>query len=208
MTPSVTRLDSPGATEPDPEEHARAATYSWLAALLRCAPDEAVLDELRAVSERDSAPATGLPGAWAMLRLAAEDADVAKVDTEFHELFIGLGRGELVPFGSWYLTGFLLERPLSRLRRDLQVLGFERRGDVHEPEDHVSALFEVMAMLVSDPNAPFDLQQKFFSDHIENWVGRFFADLEAARAATFYRAVGRLASEFVKVEKDGLAMLV
>jgi len=46
---------------------------------------------------------------------AALDADVARIEREYFDLFIGLGRGELLPYASYYLTGFLNERPLSRL---------------------------------------------------------------------------------------------
>jgi TorA maturation chaperone TorD len=167
-----------------------------------------MLARIRALSTDDAAPAAGLSGAWSYLRLASEHAVASDVDDEFHQLFIGLGRGELVPFGSWYLTGFLMERPLGRLRDDLSALGFERQEGVREPEDHIAALFEVMALLIRDPRVTLGSEQKFFSDHIEPWAGRFFADLEAAGEARYYRAVGRLGSAFFGVEKESLAMLV
>lgn len=208
MASSVTEAEPIHSKELEPEDRARSATYAWLASLLRKAPDETVLERLRALAEDDSAPAAGLPGAWVSLKLAADHGDADSINDEFHQLFIGLGRGQLVPFASWYLTGFLMERPLGRLRDDLRALGFERQDGVREPEDHVAALLEVMAMLVQDPETPLEAQRKFFSDHISTWIGRFFSDLEAAREASFYRAVGRLGSEFCNVETKGLAMLV
>jgi len=208
MASSVTEAKPIYIKELEPEDRARSATYAWLASLLRKAPDESVLERLRALSEHDSAPAAGLPGAWVSLKLAADHGDADSINDEFHQLFIGLGRGQLVPFASWYLTGFLMEQPLGRLRDDLRALGFERQDGVREPEDHVAALLEVMAMLVQDPETPLEAQRKFFSDHISTWIGRFFSDLEAAKEASFYRAVGRLGSEFCNVETKGLAMLV
>ncbi|MEZ5449041.1 MAG: molecular chaperone TorD family protein [Thiolinea sp.] len=100
--------------------------------------------------------------AMAGLGLAAQHADPADVDDEFHDLFIGLGRGEVVPYGSWYLTGFLMEKPLGQLRQELRVLGFEREPNVYEPEDHAAALCEVMALLIEDQGA-IELQAGFFN---------------------------------------------
>jgi TorA maturation chaperone TorD len=124
-------------------------------------------------------------------------------------LFIGLGRGELVPYGSWYVTGFLMERPLAELRVDLKRLGMERQEDVHEPEDHVAALCETMSLLVlSGDEAPFDEQREFFSKHLAPWIGRFFGDLAAAPSAHFYRSVGLLGERFMEVERTYFSMLV
>jgi TorA maturation chaperone TorD len=116
-------------------------------------------------------------------------------------LFIGLGRGEVVPYGSWYATGFLMERPLAELRDDLREIGVERQPGVHEPEDHAGALCDTMALLISgDPPAPLEAQQRFYARHLEPWLPRFFADLQRAASARFYRAVGRLGGHFVAVE--------
>ena len=47
-----------------------------------------------------------------------------------NRLFIGVGRGELLPFASVYMTGFLNEKPLATLRNDMVTLGVERSPDV------------------------------------------------------------------------------
>jgi TorA maturation chaperone TorD len=113
-----------------------------------------------------------------------------------------------VPYGSWYLTGFLMEKPLGDLRRDLAELGYERQENVHEPEDHVAALCEVMALLISDDGLPFGSQRRFFETHVSSWIETFFNDLEQAKAADFYRAVGRLGGAFIRLEKQYLSMPV
>jgi TorA maturation chaperone TorD len=111
----------------------------------------------------------------------------------------------LVPFGSWYQTGFLMERPLGELRDDLRVLGFERAEGVSEPEDHVAALCEVMAQLIT-AGEPLVNQTRFFATHMEPWLGRFFADLQAAKGAVFYGAVGRFGAAFVDFERRYLSL--
>ena len=188
------------------EQQYRAGAYGLLAALLRSPPEQALLDhvaELAAIEQTNDE----LSLAISMLGLAAKDSSPETIDAEFHALFIGLGRGELVPFGSWYLTGFLMEKPLAVLRDDLAMLGFERLSDTHEPEDHVAALSEVMAMLISD-GQDLSSQADFFDAHIAPWVERFFSDLSTAKTAVFYRAVGRFGIAFVEFERNYLSMNV
>ena len=89
-----------------------------------------------------------------------------QLEDEYHSLFIGIGRGEVVPYGSWYLTGFLMEQPLSDLRDDLIALGFEKSADMREPEDHISAIFEVFSVMISTPFSHTE-QQHFFETHMK-----------------------------------------
>ena len=146
--------------------------------------------------------ATPLGVAHAALAQAASDADVRTVEREYFDLFIGLGRGELLPYGSYYLTGFLHERPLARLRADLAPLGIERVEGNCEPEDHAATLCEIMSGLVERPVAGAEpgTDQQIFEKHLAPWIGRFFADLERAEAASFYRCVGTLGRVFVDIE--------
>jgi len=132
---------------------------------------------------------------------------VERVEREFFDLFIGLGRGELLPYGSFYLSGFLYERPLARLREDLNTLGIERTEKQMEPEDHAGILCEIMAALVSRQfEAPLGSDQKIFEKHMAPWIGRFFADLERAEAARFYRHVGTLGRLFIDIETEAFAL--
>jgi TorA maturation chaperone TorD len=114
-----------------------------------------------------------------------------------------------VPFASFYLTGFLHEKPLAKLRGAMAELGIAARDDVFEPEDHIAALAEMMAGLITGAfGAPADLptQQRFFEDHIAGWAGRFFEDLEKAPSADFYKPVGALGRALVGIETQAYAM--
>jgi TorA maturation chaperone TorD len=129
------------------------------------------------------------------------------VDDEFHDLFIGLGRGELMPYASWYLTGFLMERNLGLLRDDLARLGIERDPSVVEPEDHMAALCEVMLLLIRE-GRDFEEQARFFDRHLARWCGAFFADLSGAKSAIFYRNLGRFGTAFFQLEQRYFSMQV
>lgn len=188
------------------EQQYRAGAYGLLAGLLRSPPDQAVLERISGFTSVEPS-ARELELAMSMLGLASSSCSPVTIEDEFHDLFIGLGRGELVPYGSWYLTGFLMEKPLDRLRDDLRELGFQRDPGVHEPEDHAAALCEVMLMLISDGAEPV-LQSHFFNTHMADWLERFFIDLSEAKAAVFYRAVGRFGIAFTEFEKRYQAMQV
>jgi len=187
----------------DEVDAARAQEYALLSALLARAPDKALLQRL--ASLRGDASPLGL--AHAALAEAASHADPAGVEREYFDLFIGLGRGELLPYGSYYLTGFLHERPLARLRESLARLGIERAAGQAEPEDHAAILCEVMAGLASGRlPAPAGADRELFEQHLSPWIGRFFADLEQAQAAEFYRRVGVLGRVFVEIETEAFAL--
>ena len=141
------------------------------------------------------------------LAAAAAAADDRAVSKEFFNLFIGLGRGELLPYASYYLTGFLHERPLARIREDLDLLGIERAGTSREPEDHAAILLEVMAGLArGDFDAEFAEQARFFERHLKPWAARMFADLEMSPSARFYRAVGRTGRIFMELESEAFTL--
>lgn len=181
------------------DDRLRAQHYSLLSVLLGRAPTRDVLDLVADV--RGDASPLGL--AYIALADAAAVADPDAVQHEYFRLFIGIGRGELVPYGSFYLTGFLQERPLARLRGDLAALGIERSPDLHEPEDHIAVVCEVMAALAdgrlgTEPGA----DRPFFDRHLKPWAARFFADLEVADNAPFYRHVGAVGRTFMDIETE------
>jgi len=190
-------------------DEARADVYALLGALLARSPDAAFLKQLRQIPVAASTEDNTLTAAWATLKIAAARAEPEALNEEYHDLFIGLGRGELVPYGSWYVTGFLMEKPLAELRIDLQRFGFERQASVHEPEDHAGALCETMSLLVlSREDVSVAQQRAFFERHVAPWMGRFFGDLASAKAACFYRAVGLLGERFMDIERENFAMWV
>jgi TorA maturation chaperone TorD len=136
---------------------------------------------------------------------AATSAD--RASREFFDLFIGIGGGEMMPYGSYYLTGFLHERPLARLREDLGPLGIERADGNPEPEDHAAVLCEIMAGIVGGQfPAPAGSDKALFDAHLAPWIGRFFADLERAAAADLYRRVGALGSLFIAIESEAFTL--
>jgi TorA maturation chaperone TorD len=131
--------------ETDEVAAARAREYALLAAMLARAPDSRLLQKLATLR----GDATPLGIAHAALAQAASETTIERIEREYFDLFIGLGRGELLPYGSYYLTGFLHERPLARLRADLAPLGIERAEGNVEPEDHAATLCEIMAGIVA-----------------------------------------------------------
>jgi len=188
---------------PDDVAAARAQEYALLATLLGRAPDAKLLESLTGLR----GDATPLGVAHAALAQAASETTVERVEREYFNLFIGLGRGELMPYASYYLTGFLHERPLARLRADLGPLGIERTEGNCEPEDHAATLCEIMAGLVSGRlPAPEGTDQQIFEKHLSPWIGRFFADLERAEAADLYRRIGTLGRVFIEVETEAFSL--
>jgi TorA maturation chaperone TorD len=187
----------------DEVDAARAQEYTLLSVLLTRAPDQALLDRLATL--RGDASPLGL--AHAGLAEAASGADAARVEREYFDLFIGLGRGELLPYASYYLTGFLHERPLARLRECLGRLAIERAAGQAEPEDHAAILCEIMAGLAGKRfAAPDGAEHELFEQHLAPWIGRFFADLEQAEAADFYRRIGTLGRVFIDIETEAFAL--
>jgi TorA maturation chaperone TorD len=187
----------------DDVDLARAQEYALLSLLLARAPDAALVQRLAQL--RGDATPLGL--AHAALSEAASRTDVARIEREYFDLFIGLGRGELLPYGSYYLTGFLHERPLARLRANLASLGIERSQGIPEPEDHAAILLEIMSGLVSGRFAvPAGSDRDFFAQHVAPWIGQFFGDLQGAEGADFYRRVGALGRLFVDIEKEAFAL--
>ncbi|WP_029007821.1 TorD/DmsD family molecular chaperone [Azospirillum halopraeferens] len=187
------------------EDLLRARTYALLARLLAQPPGHDLLSALAAM-DGDGSP---LGEAFRGLADAARSASPEAVVEEHMVLFIGVGGSELTPYASYYLTGFLNEKPLADLRGDMARLGIARADDVRDPEDHIAALCEMMSGLIFgafDAPATLDGQRAFYDRHIAPWASRFFADLETSPSAAFYRAVGTLGRRFLEVEGQAFAM--
>jgi TorA maturation chaperone TorD len=190
------------AADIDEIDAARGREYALLSALLARAPDQSLLKRLADLS----GDATPLGVAHAVLAQAARQTSAERVEREYFHLFIGLGRGELLPYGSYYLSGFLHERPLARLRAHLARLGIERAQGQAEPEDHAAILCEVMAGLANGTLPAAGADREVFEQHLAPWIGRFFADLERAEAADFYRTVGALGRTWIEIETAAFAL--
>ncbi|NMG14020.1 molecular chaperone [Aromatoleum bremense] len=207
------------------EDAARAEHYALLARLFFAAPDAPLLAALVAAGDvfgvGDSpsplahsplAHSPFVPSpfgvAWAELADAARRTDARSVHDEYEALFHGIGRPEVMLYGSFYLAGFLMEEPLADLRDDLAGLGLARRGGVTETEDHVAALAEVMRHLVVSgaDAAGLARQRAFFTRHLQPWYARLADAVAAAPQASFYARVGALARAFFDVESEAFAM--
>jgi len=189
-------------------EELRAQQWRLVSALLVKAPDQDTLDAVAGLTGDD----TALGQAYTALAQAASEASSEEVAQEFFELFVGVGRGELLPYASFYLTGFLNERPLADLRRDLQIMGVERAKGRFEPEDHIASVAEVMAGLAL---GDFDAgvlgcgaagEAGFFARHLQPWGAQFFDDLAVAPSARFYRSVAEIGRIFMDIEIRAFAL--
>lgn len=187
------------------EDQLRAGWYGLLAQLLGREPGDAALAMVRGLSGDESELGQGIKA----LAAAARGTSAEAAKQEYFDLFIGLGQGELLPYASYYLTGFLNEKPLARLRGDMARLHIARAEEVSEPEDHIAALCEMMAGLIAgnfgEP-VSLDEQRRFFDTHIGCWAPRFFEDLQAAQSAVLYMPVGAIGRLFMQIESQAFEM--
>lgn len=191
--------------QPSGEDRLRADLYNYLGLVMSRPMDRMTLDQTAALTG-DASP---LGRAIDELARLARDAEPVAVRREFNALFIGLGRGELLPYASFYLTGFLNEKPLGALRRDFGALGLARAEGVFEPEDGIASLMEVMgALIVGRFGTPLALsrQRDFWGRHVAPWAGHFFDDLSKAKSAGIYAAVGRVGREFMSIEREAFRL--
>ena len=189
--------------EPDDVDVARAQEYSLLSALLLNSPDRQLLDRLAGLAGDNSE----LGRAHAALAAVASRADRDSVEREFFTLFVGVGRGEIMPYASYYMTGFVQGRPLADLRATLQRLGIERAEGQVEPEDHAAILMDVMASVIRGTiPAPAGTDREIFDAHLAPWIARFFSDLERSKAAKFYVGVGTVGRVFMEIERHAFLL--
>lgn len=201
-------MTAPAVAVPADEDLLRAQLYGLLGRLLAAPPDAELLTALQVLGG-DGGDNSEVGRAYHALGAMARATTATAARAEFQALFIGIGQGDLTPFASYYLTGFLHEKPLAALRGDMAALGIARADDVTEPEDHVAALMDMMSGLITGAfGAPVDLatQHAFFRTHIAPWTPRFFEDLQAAASARFYMPVGTLGGLFMDIEQQAFEM--
>ncbi|WP_427915130.1 TorD/DmsD family molecular chaperone [Ramlibacter sp. MMS24-I3-19] len=192
------------------EETARAEIYGLLAQLFYAPPPPELLDALRvAVTE---APAAGayLEEPWRVLVGTAREMQAAEIRSEYNALFGGVGKPDVYLFGSHYLSGFLNEQPLARLRGDLRELGLTRDEAMPETEDHIAYLSEVMRYLIAGDDvavANLARQREFFAVHLQPWVSAMCEAIVAHPRARFYAALARFTQAFMSVEQQGFDLL-
>ncbi|WP_411892298.1 molecular chaperone [Yoonia sp. SDW83-1] len=187
------------------EDRLRADLYNYLGLILSAPPDQMLLDQTAGLSGDDTPLGQAITGLARVAKVTKPKAVVS----EFNALFIGLGRGELLPYASYYMTGFLNEKPLAKLRGDMAAMGMTRASNVFEPEDNIASLMEMMAgMIVGRFGEPATLQRQrdFFNTHIGTWAGHFFNDLQAAKTSVLYASVGAVGAAFMDIEREAYRM--
>ena len=196
---------SPACVELTPEDESRAAVYALLARFLSHAPAADDLAEIGKLTGSDSA----FGQAIARLAAAARETNAQACEDAYHDIFIGVARGRLLPYGSYYLTGFLNEKPLARLRNSMAELGIEADPEVKDPEDHIASVLDMMSGLirgafVAPPS--LETQAAFYRDHVQPWAPHFFRDLEKIEEHKLYAALGSVGRIFLELEEAALAM--
>ena len=195
-------IDSTSVSE---EDALRADMYDFLASLLRKEPSDDLIAKVAQLSGDD----TPIGRASAVLAHLANTMDNGLIRNEYVEMFIGVGRGEILPFASYYLTGFLNDKPLANLRAEMLEIGIVRVDGVKEPEDHIASLFDMMSGLIRGQfGKTFSIaeQAKFFNKHIEPWAGLLMRDIEAAKTVVFYAPVGTIGKAFLEIESAAFSM--
>jgi TorA maturation chaperone TorD len=184
-----------------PEDQVRADLYALLGNLLLKVPSRTTLEQLAALRGEDGVVGSSIN----TLAQVAASMDAGSVEREYNVLFIGMGRGEVLPYASYYLTGFLHEKPLADLRGSMRELGIQRKEGVVEPEDHLGALWEMMAGMITGTFGQvmsIQVQKEFFNAHIAPWATHCFSDLEKAESAVLYAPVGSLGRLLMGIEQE------
>ena len=185
------------------EDRQRADLYNYLGVMLVGPPDQMLLDQTAALTGDDTPLGKAIQGLARVAKVSKPKA----VQTEYNALFIGLGRGELLPYASYYLTGFLNEKPLANLRAKMANFGMTRADDVFEPEDNIASLMEMMAGMIVGRfgrTASIAEQHEFFTAH--TWSSHYFNDLQAAKSSVLYASVGAVGAAFMDIEREAFRM--
>ena len=184
-----------------PEDQVRAELYSLIGNLLLAVPSQITLDQLSHLQGEDGDVGSVVNA----LAQVAKSMNPAAVEREFNILFIGMGRGEVLPYASYYLTGFLHEKPLADLRNSMRKRGIQRKDGIPEPEDHLGSLCEMMAGMITGGFGqvmPLQAQKEFFNAHLAPWAAHCFSDLEKAESAVLYAPVGSLGRLLMEIEQE------
>jgi TorA maturation chaperone TorD len=206
FTTSALRL----AGADDSDELARAELYGLLARLWLAPPDAPLLQQFQVAVTQAPEQGAHLEAPWQALVAALRATSAPAAAGEHEALFHGVGRPEVFLYGSYYLTGFLNEKPLAALRDDLQRLGLTRDATRGETEDHVAYLFEVMRYLIAGDDVAvcnLEQQRRFFRAHLQTWIDKLCDAVDTQPRAATWRAVAGLTRAFMQVETQGFDLL-
>ena len=214
--PQTVRFEHPRHVEP--EDQVRADFYALLASLFYRAPDEGLLRTMKHADtltggsniEPIGEAAGELAKAWQMLAAASGVVNHDAVIEEYEAVFVGVGRPPVMLFGSFYLSGFMNEKPLAELRGDLIALGFARDENVTEPEDHLAALCDVMRALIlgdiAEAPASIERQRVFFVKHMKPWLAQCCSAITQNEKSNYYKRVAAFAQAFFEIEIQAFEM--
>lgn len=213
-------MSPPPTSEPAPtlqfaapdagEELARAELYGLLAQLWLAPPDEALLQQFKVAVTQAPEAGGHLEAPWGALVAAMRATTASAAADEFDALFGGVGKPEVFLYGSYYISGFLNEKPLALLRDELARLGLTRDDARGETEDHVAYLFEVMRYLIAGEDIAvcnLEQQRRFFRAHLQTWVAQLCDAVQAHPRALAWRAVAEMTRQFMAVEAQGFDLL-
>jgi len=185
----------------DAEDRSRSQCYLLFSGLLHAPPAP---DLLAATAALQGDADLSLLGSLNKLGACARQMTEEVIRHEYEDLFLGLGEAGINPYQSYYLTGFMYEKPLAELRRTFQDLGVRATRSTGDPEDHAAAILEAMAGLIAGTfgsPAPLPSQKDFFDQHVWTWIPSLFSDLAVHPDAVFYRAVGSAGTAFLETEQ-------
>ena len=193
------------------EETARSELYGILASVLYASPAIELIAQIRVAATDTPAAGAFLEEPWRNFVGVTRSMSDQAIKDEYDALFGGVGKPEVYLYGSHYLSGFLNEKPLARLRTELQSLGLERSEVMSDTEDHFAYLCEVMRYLIAGEDvavANLTRQREFFSTHIQPWVSLMCDDIQNNNKAKFYASLAELTRAFMGIEAQGFDMLV
>lgn len=193
------------------EETARSELYGLLAGVLYACPAIELIAEIRASATETPSAGAFLEEPWRNFVGVARSMSDQAIRDEYNALFGGVGKPEVYLYGSHYLSGFLNEKPLARLRTELNSLGLERSDEMSDTEDHFAYLCEVMRYLIAGDDvavANLTRQREFFSTHIQPWVNTMCDDIQNNSKANFYASLAELTRAFMGIESQGFDMLI
>lgn len=204
-------FDSPRVI--DVEDQVRADFYALLAHLLSRAPDDRVLQSIVITQEPTDEASTELTKAWRALSAASAVVTHDALVDEYETVFVGVGRPPVILYGSFYIAGFMMEKPLAELRDDLAKMGFSRNAEVRESEDHLAAVSDVMRALIlgvmgSGTDAPAEIaaQKVFFEKHLKPWVFKCCTAIQVYEKSNYYKRVAKFAEQFFAMEAEAFEM--
>ena len=183
------------------EDQHRSSLYVLLSSLLSGPPTTDLLSKVNTLSGGENK----IGEAVKTLNTLSKKLGIKTIEREYNNLFIGVGRGELLPYASFYMTGFLNEKPLANLRDDMKRIGISRSPSTSDPEDHIASLCEMMSGIITNQfytTLSLRQQSDFFATHLGPWAKHFFDDLIAAEYSVFYAPVGALGKAFIEIETE------